>query len=461
MPRVFTLYTVLRRKIIFVMFCSCTNGRKTEKTAGFTRYFYLNVTACLELETSYERDFVFCSCKKESAKLAVSTRSAETHASQSCIEVANACKTSPCRSLSAPLAVDWADAGHCLEVAPMNDSCSSRADVEVFGVPVSLAGADLGKPLSPARERCWQSIDDGATVTREKQRDIYTVESTVQSTCTSVLARIQMHDVSESIALSECLTCNSGTCTCRNACMSLDHGESPKSKQRRLDRERQRRRRASESELERSNRLGCNDENQRRRRSRESGIQSHTTKARKVETVDDRQLRLKLQTLALHVANSRARESEEKRSARLEAVAGQVARRRARETGDERAVRLQTVSARSAAKRACETDEERAVRLQEMATRDSDRRARETDEERTLRLQAMYSHVSDRRARETDEERAVRLQTVSSHVSDRRRARETDDERAVRLQTVFARCAAKRARETDEERAATLRALAD
>ena len=111
----------------------------------------------------------------------------------------------------------------------------------------------------------------------------------MQCTCTGVLARVQMHDVSESIALSECLTCKSGTCTCRDTFMSLHHGESPKSKRRRLDRERQRRRRASESELERSNRLDCNAENRRRRRSRESGMQSHTTKARKVETVDDRQ----------------------------------------------------------------------------------------------------------------------------------------------------------------------------
>ena len=86
--------------------------------------------------------------------------------------MANACKTSPGRSLSAPLAVDWADAGHCLVVAPMSDSCSSRADVEVFGVPVSLAGADLGEPLSPASARRWQSIDDGATVTCEKHSAI-------------------------------------------------------------------------------------------------------------------------------------------------------------------------------------------------------------------------------------------------------------------------------------------------
>ena len=61
--------------------------------------------------------------------------------------MANACKTSPGRSLSAPLAVDWADAGHCLVVAPTSDSCSSRADFEVFGVPVSLAGADLANLL--------------------------------------------------------------------------------------------------------------------------------------------------------------------------------------------------------------------------------------------------------------------------------------------------------------------------
>ena len=158
-------------------------------------------------------------------------------------------------------------------------------------------------------------------MTREKQRDIYTIESTVQSTSTSVLARVQMHDLSESIALSECLTCNSGTSTFHNACMSLDQGESPKSKQRRLDHERQRRRLESESVLERSNRLDCNAENQRRRSSRESGIQSTTTKASKVETVDDRQLCLKLQTLALHVANSQTREKEEKCSTRLEAVA--------------------------------------------------------------------------------------------------------------------------------------------
>ena len=119
--------------------------------------------------------------------------------------MANACKTSPGRSSSAPLALDWADAGHCLDFAHRNNSCISRADVEVFGVPVSQAGADLGEPLSPVSARRWQSIDDGATMTREKQRNIYTVESTVQSTSTSLLARVQMHDVSESISLSECL----------------------------------------------------------------------------------------------------------------------------------------------------------------------------------------------------------------------------------------------------------------
>ena len=141
--------------------------QKNRRDSRLYKVFYLNVTACLE--RSYERDFVFCSCTKESAELAVSTRSAETHASQSCIEVANACQASPCRSLSAPLAVDSDDVGHCLEVAPiaMNDSYSSRTDVEVFDVPVSLAGADLGKPLSPASASRWQSIDDGATVTRD------------------------------------------------------------------------------------------------------------------------------------------------------------------------------------------------------------------------------------------------------------------------------------------------------
>ena len=97
---------------------------------------------------------MFCICTKESAELAVSTRSAENHALQSCIEVANACKTSDGISLSAPLTVDRADAWHCLEVETINDSCSSRADVEVFGVPVCLAVADLAEPLSSDSAHC-------------------------------------------------------------------------------------------------------------------------------------------------------------------------------------------------------------------------------------------------------------------------------------------------------------------
>ena len=113
----------------------------------------------------------------------------------------NACKTSPGRSLSGPLTVDWADAGQCPEEAPTNDSCSSRADVDVFGVPVSLAGADLSEPLNPASAPCrWQTIVHGETVTHDKQRDIYTVESTVQSMSTSVLPRVQTDCTSQSQA---------------------------------------------------------------------------------------------------------------------------------------------------------------------------------------------------------------------------------------------------------------------
>ena len=151
------------------------------------------------------------------------------------------------------------------------------------------------------------------------------------------------------------------------------------------------------------------------------------------------------------MSSRRASESEVERAERLAANQQREADRRASESEAERAQRLAANQQREADRRASESEVEHAQRLAANQQREADRRASESEVERAQRLAANQQQEADRRASESEVERAQRLAANQQREANRR-ASESEVVRAQRLVANQQRESYRRASESDAQR---------
>ena len=193
--------------------------------------------------------------------------------------------------------------------------------------------------------------------------------------------------------------------------------------------------RASETEIQRQERLDAD------RLAHEERLASETDNERSVRLDRDR----------LTHQEQRASETEIQRQERLDADRLAHEERLASETDNERSVRLDRDRLTHQEQRASETEIQRQERLDADRLAHEERLASETDNERSVRLDRDRLTHQEQRASETEIQRQERLD-ADRLAHEERLASETDDQRSVRLGAIRINNQEQRASETEIQR---------